>query len=141
MCLCLDLDVPVSLRVVAVSRRIWDSGVLVSLPSGICRTLEKISLMAVLCISGFDMDLGDMAYSRSSDVDWTQCTSSLFPYDISTSEVSIFPSRSVSWIFDRSADGKTIGDCFIPTSPVVSVPENLTQLRATQAPVRRWVYR
>lgn len=47
--------------------------------SGIPETLKKMSVVAVLCYSGFDMALGYMAYFRSCDVDWTWRSSSWVP--------------------------------------------------------------
>lgn len=63
--LCLACDGPISSEGSSAASLIWDSGMLASLPSGVCQTLEKMGVMAVLHDSGFEMSLGYMIYCRS----------------------------------------------------------------------------
>lgn len=75
---CLALDGPGPTGGGASSPCIWESGMLVSLPSGECEMLEKMGAMAVLPDSGFTLALGYMAYYPSPGIDGLQCTSSGF---------------------------------------------------------------
>lgn len=47
---------------------------LLSFPSGVCETLEKMCVTVGIPDSSFERALGYMAYSRSRDVDWSWCT-------------------------------------------------------------------
>lgn len=55
---------------------IWDSGMLVSLPTNVCESLEKMGAMADLCDPVFDIPLGDMTKCRTGDVHWLLVMSS-----------------------------------------------------------------
>lgn len=76
--LCMACDGPCFAAGGSSLHRIWASGMLISLLSGVRETLEMKGIMAVLCNSGFEMALGYMAHYRSSDIDWPRCMSSWF---------------------------------------------------------------
>lgn len=68
--LCLDRDGIASAEDGSHSTRIYNSGMLVSLPSGGCETLENMGPVAVLGGSGFEITLVCVADYRSSYVHW-----------------------------------------------------------------------
>lgn len=76
--------------------RIWDSGMLVFLPSGVDETLKRMVLIAALFHFGVDVSLEYMPYCCSYDVNWSWCTSSWFPYEFRLGEVFNDLSHSVS---------------------------------------------
>lgn len=55
---------------------ILNSGMLVSLPSSISLTLEKVGVTVILHDFGFHWALYHMALCGNCDVDWPRCTSS-----------------------------------------------------------------
>lgn len=136
--LCSARDGPASTVASSGLPHIWDPGMLVSLPSGISKPLEKRGAMIVLRDSGLDSALGYMAYCRSRGVEWMWCTSSWFPYVFSVVEVSVVPSHSASLIRRCNVEGGLTGDPILHGCPVLFVPGHLLPLRTIQAQVHRW---
>lgn len=120
--LCLPRDGLVSAEGGYGSRSIWNSGVLASLPSGVCETLQKMVITEVLHDSVFDMSFGCKAYCRSRDVDWPQCMLSCFLYNYGICEVSIVPQPSVSSNRHRILEGESVSNGILPASSLFFVP-------------------
>lgn len=111
----------------------------VSLPSGVCQTLEKMGATMVLSDSGFDMAWGYMAYCCNLDVDWLQCTSSSSTHDFSVGEASEVPTRSASLTCPRNAGVEPVGDRNLLALAVLFLLVGLTPSLTIQACVRRWL--
>lgn len=73
--------------------------------------------------------LGYVAYWRSRDVEWSQCTSLRFTYNYSMGELSDVPSRIAPTTWRCNVDEELTGDFILSGFPVHFVPGDLILLR------------
>lgn len=69
----------------------WKSGMWVSLPSGACKTLERMGGIGILHASALHMSLYFMTYCSSCDVYWQCCKNSWFSFNYNTCDFSDVP--------------------------------------------------
>lgn len=95
---------------------------------GVCKALETIGAMALLCENGLDISLGFTANCWSQDVAWSCCSSYGFPYNLEFGEVfDVPPHRASSWRC-RNVTGDVIANHIVPSSPVSNVPGDVASL-------------
>lgn len=117
-----------------------DSDFLLPFLFGVCTTLEKIGVIAVLENSGLDMLLEYLLYCCICYADRPWCTSSWALYHFSMAEVSVSANMAPIQLVIVMQKGNPTENFIIPPSHIRSVQRNPMLLSTIQDRRCRWMF-